>query len=169
MDFRSQLAAELPHLRRFSRALVGDAALADDLVQDCLERAMIKSHLYDPARPLRAWLYAVLRNLFISGLRRDRRSAVVKSVDDLAGGEGSVAANQEERLSVALVAEALDRLPHDQREVIVLVALEEMSYRDAAEIAGVPIGTVMSRLSRARAALQRILEDRGHTVLRRVK
>jgi RNA polymerase sigma-70 factor (ECF subfamily) len=156
-------------LRRFSRALVGDAALADDLVQDCLERAMIKSHLYDPARPLRAWLYAVLRNLFISGLRRDRRSAVVKSVDDLAGGEGSVAANQEERLSVALVAEALDRLPHDQREVIVLVALEEMSYRDAAEIAGVPIGTVMSRLSRARAALQRILEDRGHTVLRRVK
>ncbi len=169
MDFRSQLAAELPHLRRFSRALVGDAALADDLVQDCLERALIKSHLYDPARPLRAWLYAVLRNLFISGLRRDRRSAVVKSVDDLAGGEGSVAANQEERLSVALVAEALDRLPHDQREVIVLVALEEMSYRDAAEIAGVPIGTVMSRLSRARAALQRILEDRGHTVLRRVK
>jgi RNA polymerase sigma-70 factor (ECF subfamily) len=169
MDFRSQLAAELPHLRRFSRALVGDAALADDLVQDCLERAMIKSHLYDPARPLRAWLYAVLRNLFISGLRRDRRSAVVKSVDDLVGGEGSVAAAQEERLSVALVAEALDRLPRDQREVIVLVALEDMSYRDAAEIAGVPIGTVMSRLSRARAALQKILEDRGHTVLRRVK
>lgn len=169
MNFRSQLAAELPHLRRFSRALVGDAALADDLVQDCLERAMIKSHLYDPARPLRAWLYAVLRNLFISGLRRSRRSAVVKSVDDLAGGEGSVAANQEERLSVALIAEALDRLPHDQREVIVLVALEDMSYRDAAEIAGVPIGTVMSRLSRARAALQKILEERGHTVLRRVK
>jgi len=104
MDFRSQLAAELPHLRRFSRALVGDAALADDLVQDCLERALIKSHLYDPARPLRAWLYAVLRNLFISGLRRDRRSAVVKSVDDLAGGEGATPAGQEDRLSVALIA-----------------------------------------------------------------
>ncbi len=169
MDFRSQLAAELPHLRRFSRALVGDAALADDLVQDCLERALIKSHLYDPARPLRAWLYAVLRNLFISGLRRDRRSAVVKSVDDLTGGEGATPPSQEDRLSVALIAEALDRLPQQHREVIVLVALEDMSYRDAAEIAGVPIGTVMSRLSRARAALQRILEDRGHTVLRRVK
>ncbi len=169
MDFRAQLAAELPHLRRFSRALVGDAALADDLVQDCVERALIKNHLYDPARPLRAWLYAVLRNLFISGLRRDRRSAVVKTVDDLTGSEGSVPPNQEERLSVALIAEALDRLPQEQREVIVLVALEDMSYRDAAEIAGVPIGTVMSRLSRARAALQRILEDRGHTVLRRVK
>lgn len=169
MDFRSQLAAELPHLRRFSRALVGDAALADDLVQDCIERALIKSHLYDPARPLRAWLFAVLRNLYISGLRRDRRSAVVKSVDELTGGEGAVPASQEERLSVALIAEALDRLPQQHREVIVVVALEEMSYRDAAEITGVPIGTVMSRLSRARGSLQRILEDRGHTVLRRVK
>lgn len=169
MDFRSQLAAELPHLRRFSRALVGDAAVADDLVQDCLERALIKSHLYDPARPLRAWLYAVLRNLYISGLRRDRRSAVVKSVDDLTDGEGSTPADQEERLSAVLIAEALDRLPQQHREVIVLVALEEMSYRDAAEITGVPIGTVMSRLSRARGSLQQILEDRGHTVLRRVK
>jgi RNA polymerase sigma-70 factor, ECF subfamily len=169
MDFRSQLTAELPHLRRFSRALVGDAAVADDLVQDCLERALVKSHLYDPARPLRAWLYAVLRNLYISSLRRDHRSAVVKSVDDLTGGEGSTPADQEERLSVALIAEALDRLPQQHREVIVLVALEEMSYRDAAEITGVPIGTVMSRLSRARGSLQQILEDRGHTVLRRVK
>ena len=74
MDFRSQLAGEIPHLRRFARALSGDASLADDLVQDCIERALRKSHLYDPARPLRAWLYAVLRNLFISGLRRGRPS-----------------------------------------------------------------------------------------------
>jgi RNA polymerase sigma-70 factor (ECF subfamily) len=169
MDFRSQLAGELPYLRRFSRALVGDPALADDLVQDCIERALNKSHLYDPARPLRAWLYAVLRNLYISSLRRDRRSAVVKTVDDLAGSEGAVAPGQEERLSVSLVAEALERLPDQHREVIVLVGLEEMSYRDVAEIVGVPIGTVMSRLARARAALRQILEDRGHSVLRRVK
>lgn len=169
MDFRSQLAAELPHLRRFARALTGDAALADDVVQDCIERALIKSHLYDPARPLRAWLYAILRNLFISGLRRDGRSAVVKSVDELAENEGAVPAAQEERLSVALIGDALNLLPPQQREVIVLVALEEMSYRDVAEIVGVPIGTVMSRLSRARNALQQILEDRGQAVLRRVK
>ena len=169
MDFRSQLAGELPHLRRFARALVGDASLADDLVQDCIERAIVKSHLYDPARPLRAWLYAVLRNLFISGLRRDGRSTVVKTIADLIGTEGSVAAAQEERLSVALVAEALDRLPPQHREVIVLVGIEEMSYRDVAEIIGVPIGTVMSRLSRARSTLRDILEGRGHTVLRRVK
>jgi RNA polymerase sigma-70 factor (ECF subfamily) len=169
MDFRGQVASELPHLRRFARALVGDAALADDLVQDCVERALVKGHLYDPARPLRAWLYAVLRNLFISGRRRDGRSTVVKSVDELAEGEGTVAPTQEERLSVTAIAEALDRLTQQHREVIVLVALEEMSYRDVAEILGVPVGTVMSRLSRARDHLRQILEDRGTAVLRRVK
>ena len=169
MDFRTQLAGELPHLRRFARALTGDAALADDLVQDCLERALIKRHLYDPARPLRAWLYAVLRNLHISGLRRNGRSTVVKTVDDLVNGEGAVAPRQEERLSVTSIAEALDRLSPQHREVIVLVGLEEMSYQDVAGILGVPLGTVMSRLSRAREHLRNILEDRGHTVLRRVK
>jgi RNA polymerase sigma-70 factor, ECF subfamily len=169
MDFRSQLASELPPLRRFARALTGDPALADDLVQDCVERALIKSHLYDPARPLRAWLYAVLRNLYISGLRRNGRSTVVKTVDDLMEGEGAVPPAQEERLSVGSVSAALDRLAQQHREVIVLVALEEMSYRDVSEILGVPIGTVMSRLSRAREHLRQLLEDRGHTVLRRVK
>lgn len=169
MDFRTQLAGELPPLRRFARALCGDAALADDLVQDCVERAMIKSHLYDPDRPLRAWLYAVLRNLYISGLRRNGRSTIVKNVDDLIDGEGAVPPQQEERLAVGSVSAALDRLAPQHREVIVLVGLEEMSYRDVSEILGVPLGTVMSRLSRARQHLRSILEDRGHTVLRRVK
>jgi len=169
MDFRAELAGEIPHLRRFARALAGDASLADDLVQDCIERALRKSHLYDPARPLRAWLYAVLRNLFISGLRHESRSTVVKAVDDLVDGEGAVPPEQEDRLSASLVAEALNRLPPQHREVIVLVGLEEMSYRDVADILGVPIGTVMSRLSRARESLRQLLEDRGHTVLRRVK
>lgn len=169
MDFRTQLAGELAYLRRFARALTGDSALADDLVQDCVERAMNKSHLYDPARPLRAWLYAVLRNLYISSLRGTGRSGVIKTVDDLRNGEGSVAPQQEDRLSVTSVSEALDRLASQHREVIVLIALEEMSYRDAAEILGIPLGTVMSRLSRAREQLRHILEDRGHQVLRRVK
>ena len=169
MDFRTQLSGELASLRRFARALTGDAALADDLVQDCVERALNKSHLYDPARPLRAWLYAVLRNIYISGLRRSGRSGVVKNVDDLSDGEGAGPPAQEERLSAGSVTEALDRLSSQHREVIVLVGLEEMSYRDVAEILGVPLGTVMSRLSRAREQLRQLLEDRGHTVLRRVK
>ncbi len=169
MDFRGQLTAELPPLRRFARALTGDAALADDLVQDCVERALQKSHLYDPARPLRAWLYAVLRNIYISGLRRSGRSTVVKTVEDLADGEGAVPPAQEDRMATGSVSEALDALAPQHREVIVLVALEEMSYRDVAEILGVPVGTVMSRLSRAREQLRQSLEARGHTVLRRVK
>ena len=169
MDFRSQLAAELPPLRRFARALTGDAALADDLVQDCVERALNKGHLYDPSRPLRAWLYAVLRNLYISGLRRNGRSTIVKNVDDLMDGEDAVPPEQENRMAVTSVMDALDRLSPQHREVIVLVAIEDMSYRDVAEILGVPLGTVMSRLSRAREHLRQLLEDRGHTGLRRVK
>lgn len=169
MDFRRQLSAELPVLRRFARALTGDPALADDLVQDCLERAMLKSHLFDPSRPLRAWLFTMLRNLHISGLRRGGRSTIVKTVDDLTDGEGSVPPEQEHRLAVGSVSQALDRLSDQHREVIVLVGLEEMSYRDVSEILGVPVGTVMSRLSRAREQMRLLLEERGHTGLRRVK
>jgi RNA polymerase sigma-70 factor (ECF subfamily) len=169
MDFRTQLAGEIPYLRRFARALCGDAAVADDLVQDCIERALVKGHLYDPARPLRAWLYAVLRNIFISGLRREGSSTIVKTIDDLVQGEDAVPPAQEDRLSMAQIGKALEMLPAQHREVIVLVGLEEMSYRDVAEITGVPVGTVMSRLSRARSSLKQILTERGHPVLRRVK
>ena len=169
MDFRRQLSVELPVLRRFARALTGDPALADDLVQDCLERAMLKSHLYDPSRPLRAWLFTMLRNLHISGLRRNGRTTFVKTVDDLMDGEGSVPPEQENQMAVGSVSQALDRLSPQHREVIVLVGLEEMSYRDVSEILGVPVGTIMSRLSRAREHMRQLLEERGHTGLRRVK
>jgi RNA polymerase sigma-70 factor (ECF subfamily) len=168
-SFRTDLIAELPYLRRFARGLCGDASVADDLVQDCVERALAKSHLYDPARPLRAWLYAVLRNVFVSNWRRDSKFKSAKDIDDLSGFEGAVAADQESNMSVSLISKALDTLPSQQREVLVLISLEEMSYAQAAEIIGVPIGTIMSRLSRARAHLQIILEERGTTVLRRVK
>jgi RNA polymerase sigma-70 factor, ECF subfamily len=168
-DIRLLFAPELPYLRRFARALCGDAALADDLVQDCVERALVKAHLYDPSRPLRAWLYAILRNIFISGLRKNSRLQVTKNVDDLVNGEDAVQPEQETGFSLALIAKALDTLPDQHREVLVLVGLEDMSYRETSEIIGVPIGTVMSRLSRARNHMQKILEERGTPVLRRVK
>ena len=167
--FSKDLIAELPQLRRFARALAGDAALADDLVQDCVERALKKQHLYDEARPLRAWLYAILRNIHVSQWRRTSNFGVMANVDDLQGNEPSLAPAQEQNLSVAIITKALDKLPAPQREVLVMVSLEEMSYREVAEIIGVPIGTVMSRLSRARSALQALLEERGTTVLRVVK
>jgi RNA polymerase sigma-70 factor, ECF subfamily len=168
-EFSTLLIAELPYLRRFARSLCGDAALADDLVQDTAERAIAKQHLYDPSRPLRAWLFAVLRNLFINGIRKKAQFHVVKNVDDLTDGEDAVAPEQEQGMSLRLITDALDRLPPQHREVIALVSLEEMSYRDVSEILGVPMGTVMSRLSRAREQMRGLLESRGTSVLRRVK
>lgn len=168
-EFRTQLIAEMPFLRRFARSLSGDASLADDMVQDCVARALDKHALYDPARPLRAWLYAILRNQFISSVRRSSHLKVVKTVDDLTDDEGSTAPEQETGFSLALISDALDRLTPQNREVLVLVSLEEMSYRDVADVLGVPIGTVMSRLSRARAQMRTLLEERGTVVLRRVK
>jgi RNA polymerase sigma-70 factor, ECF subfamily len=169
MTFQDELIALIPHLRRFARGLCGDAALADDLVQDCIERALAKSHLYDPSRPLKAWAYAILRNGFISGLRQEGRSHVVKTIDDLAAHEGITQPEQEQQLSVAQIKDALDLLPAQQREVIVMVALEELSYREISDMIGAPVGTVMSRLCRGRQALRGILERRGQPFLRRVK
>jgi RNA polymerase sigma-70 factor, ECF subfamily len=168
-SFRKDLITQLPYLRRFARALCGDASLADDLVQDCVERALVKSYLYDPARPLRAWLFAVLRNIHVSNWRRNAKFSAAKNIDDLEGMEGSIQPQQEMNFSISLITEALDTLPAQQREVLVLISLEEMSYKEASEITGVPIGTIMSRLSRARTHLQNILEERGTTVLRVVK
>jgi RNA polymerase sigma-70 factor, ECF subfamily len=169
MSFADDLVGEVPHLRRFARGLCGDPSLADDLVQDCIERALAKAHLYDPARPLRAWLYAILRNIHVSGLRRAGRSQIVASIDDMASGEDTIMGDQESQMGVRSIAEALDQLPPAHREVILLIALEDMSYRDVAEITGVPLGTVMSRLSRARNSLRNILEGNGVPPLRRVK
>jgi RNA polymerase sigma-70 factor (ECF subfamily) len=169
MDFRSELTAQVPHLRRFARALAGDAALADDLVQDCVERALRKQHLFDETRSLRTWLFTILRNLFISGLRRNGRALAAKSVDDLQAGEDAVRPEQESSLALSDIVMALDRLPSVHREVLLLVALEDMSYREIAEVTGVPVGTVMSRLSRARLSLRAVLEEGEHMGLRRIK
>jgi RNA polymerase sigma-70 factor, ECF subfamily len=168
-SFRKALIDEIPHLRRFARGLCGDVSVADDLVQDCVERALLKSHLYDSSRPLRAWLYVVLRNIYVSNWRRDAKFKTTKDLDALVGLEGAVAPDQESNFAMVMIANALDTLPTQQREVLVLISLEEMSYSQAAEIIGVPIGTVMSRLSRARTHLQNILEERGTPVLHRVK
>lgn len=168
-EFQRNLLIELPHLRRFARALAGDAALADDLVQDCVERALKKQHLYDSTRPLRAWLYAILRNIHISHWRRASPWGHPKNIDDLEGFEGAIPPEQEQNLSLSLITQALDHLQPQHREVLVLISLEEVSYREAADIIGVPIGTIMSRLSRARSILQKILEEGGTTVLRVVK
>jgi RNA polymerase sigma-70 factor, ECF subfamily len=168
-SFSAEVAQNVPHLRRFARALCGDQSLADDLVQDTVERALLKYHLYDPARPLRAWLFAILRNIHVSELRRVGRTRIVKTVEDMAPAEQAIEGGQESQLGLRGIAAALERLPEAYREVLLLVALEDMSYRDCAEIVGVPVGTIMSRLSRARTALRGLLDGDHRPSLRRVK
>ncbi|MEO8202856.1 MAG: RNA polymerase sigma factor [Betaproteobacteria bacterium] len=140
----------IPRLRRYARALVGDRARADDLVQDTLERAWNKFHLWRPGSDLRAWLFTVMHNVHVNQVRASRDHAMLD--DD--GAEMAVAAVQGAGLELRDLERALALIPAEQREVLLLVALEDLSYAEVAHALGIPIGTVMSRLSRAREKLR---------------
>lgn len=157
MSFEADLLVWLPHLQRYARALTGDPAWADDLVQDTLERALNRSRLWRPGSNLRAWLLTLLRNLFIDQLRARHDLAV----DDETAPWQSLAAPATEIEGLVLrdVQRALYRLPVEQREVLLLVGLEELSYQEAATVLGVPVGTVMSRLARGRKHLRALLSE----------
>ena len=150
MDEREAIVDLIPRLRRYARALVGDRSAADDLVQDTLERAWAKFHLYRGGTDLRAWLFTVMHNVHVNRVRAQRPTDVI--TDDLP--EVAQRAAQGDSLMVRDMDRALARLPEEQREVLLLVALEDMSYDEAARALGIPIGTVMSRLSRARERLR---------------
>ena len=147
-------------LRRFAMGLCHDPHLADDLVQDCLERAISRWHLRHEDGNLKAWLFTILHNEFIDGRRRLARRGVSASLDDLLI-EPSVLADQEDNIRVQDVMSAIGRLADDHRALILLIGVEELSYEEAAAVLGIPIGTVMSRLSRARAKLRLYLQE-GH-------
>lgn len=157
-DAISQMEAEIPRLRRFARAMVRDAALADDLVQECLERALSRLHLWRPGTNLRAWLFTILRNLHINGIRR--RQILVDIDGEIPGGLGAAAGAQIVHLELRDLRRALAMLPTEQREVVLLIGLEGISYGEAAEILDISIGTVKSRLSRGRRALRLLMEGR---------
>jgi RNA polymerase sigma factor (sigma-70 family) len=151
-------------LRRYAYGLCHDSHLADDLVQDCLERAVSRWHLRRDDGNLRAWLFTILHNEFINGRRQIARRGVASSLDDLVI-EPSALADQEENLRVGDVMAAIDRLADDHRALILLIAVEELSYEEAAQVLGVPMGTVMSRLSRAREKLRRLLKESAEPVV----
>lgn len=153
-----QLLTWVPRLRRYARALAGTREDADDLVQDTLERAWSKSSMWRGVADMRAWLFGIMHNLHIDGVRRPRLHAA--PLDENTP-EVPVAANQMQRLTVLDLEAALAQLPHDQREVVLLVALEDMAYADVARALGIPIGTVMSRLSRGRERLRALMEGRS--------
>ncbi len=148
-------------------ALMGNRVHADDLVQDCLERALSRSHLWQDGN-LRGWLFTIMHNIHANSRRRAARSPLIAALDNE---EISAAAppTQEEGLAVAGLAAALATLPDEQRSVVLLVGLEEFSYAETAEVRGVPIGTVMSRLHRGRERLRQVLANDASPVLRRVK
>lgn len=157
----------IPALRRFAWALLRDEEGADDLVQDCLERAIARWHLRRRDGNVRAWLFTILHNLFISGLRARRRRGEQVAFEDEEMAAGT-AGDAEDRLMLRDVLAGLDTLPAEQRSVLLLVGVEELEYQEVARILDVPVGTVMSRLSRGRERLRQYLGT-GQAGLRRVK
>jgi len=167
-DVRWLIARELPRLRRYALGLVADAAAADDLVQDCLERALRKQHLWRRHGSIRGWLYRILFRVFLNQGAQRRRARVHVSFDTV---EDTMATHSslDARVACIEIEAAMQRLPPDQRAAIVLTAVEGLSYDEAAEVMGVPIGTLRSRLFRAREQLRCVWVDRTETTVRRVK
>lgn len=160
----SILISEIPHLRRFALALTGDRDFADDLVQGCLERAVARFHQWQPDRRLRPWLFAILHNLYRDNRRRPNLGIPLDEMPELPSREAS----PEERMSTAEVLAAIDLLPEEQRDVLILVALNELSYAEAATVLEIPPGTLMSRLHRARSRLREMLRRTKSPSIRQV-
>ena len=159
---RSRMTAGLPRLRRFALSLTGNAADADDLVQDTVERALRNLHKWQPDTKLESWMFRIAQNLWIDNLRARK----VRAADPLEADDVSLdgARSAEAKLTFADTARALQQLPEDQRVVVALVLIDGVAYREAAEILNVPIGTVTSRLARAREALAARVFGKGAEV-----
>jgi RNA polymerase sigma-70 factor, ECF subfamily len=164
-SFSDQLIAVLPRLRRFARGLAGNAADADDLVQAACERALSRAHQFEAGTRFDSWMFRIVQTIWIDQVRaRDIRRTGGEDESLLVGSDESVR-RVEARMALREVDAALDSLPIEQRAALLLVTVDGLSYKEAAEIAEVPVGTIMSRLARARVALQAKLEAGG--VLRR--
>ncbi len=165
MDSQAILA-EIPRLRRSARALRGDRAAADDLVQDTLERAWSRLEQWRPGSDLRAWLFGIMHNLRVDQLRR--HTLQTQAVDD---GDCDLPTRptQTDGLELKDLESALNQLPDEQREVVLLVALEDMAYADIAAMLDIPAGTVMSRLARGRERLRQIMAGLADTPASRLR
>lgn len=160
------IVAEIPRLRRYARALTRDPAAADDLVQDSLERAWSRFHMWRRGSDLRAWMFTIMHNLHANSVRKASTRPATFPLDEA---RAAVGPRQEDALEFRGLARALAKLPDEQRQVVLLVGLEEMSYAEAAGVLGIPIGTVMSRLSRGRERLRGLMGAQGPAVVTRMK
>lgn len=148
-EFRKDLVALLPRLRRFARALAGGSDAAEDLLQSAVERALTRSHSYDTRRRLDSWMFKLMQNLWFDMKRGAGLGPLHVEDADTPGEDGR--RTMESRDDLRRAREAFDALPEEQRAVMALVVLDGISYAEAAGVLDVPIGTIMSRLARARA------------------
>ena len=155
-EFNSLVEQEIPRLRRYARALTRSADRADDLVQETLLRAISKSHLWQAGTDIRAWLFTIMHNHYVNMVRRAMRDEASVDIDQMSSSLVAVA-DPTASSQLRELEQSLGRLPGEQREVILLVGLEGMSYETAAQVLSVPVGTVRSRLSRGRDALRRLM------------
>lgn len=158
-DVARDLPLHLPALRRYARVLTGDVTAADDLVQDCAERALSRAHLWRRPGNMRAWLFTIMHNLNANNRRRAASRPRLAAVQDVP--EPSWPASQLERLAANQTLAAIRQLSESHREVLILIAVEGMAYAEAADILGIPPGTVMSRLSRARDHLRQLTGEQA--------
>lgn len=159
--FKQELLATLPSLRAFAMSLAGRADSADDLVQDTIMKAWAKQHMFEPGTNLKAWVFTILRNEFYSQMRK--RGREVQDSDGTFTARLAVHPSQYGSLDLQDFRKALERLPSDQREAIILIGASGFSYEEAAEICGCAVGTVKSRVSRARTRLQELLHVSGES------
>ena len=173
-DMRLVVEPLIPALRRYARAQLRDRATADDLVQDCLERVITRWYQRRPDGNARAWIFTILHNLTINRLRQTRQRGPHAELEDVDEAQIAKPATQEAELHFQQVLRAVHSLPEEQRSVMLLVAVEDLSYADAARVLDIPVGTVMSRLHRARERLAYLMDTGATGVaqavpLRRIK
>ena len=165
-EFRQQLELLLPRLRRFARGLTSNQDQADDLVQQACEKALLKHRQWQEGTKLHSWMYRIIQNQHIDNLRRDKNTVLSGDKDELLNVPDPQGDHVPETKEMASkVAEIIQQLPRDQREVIVLVAVEGHSYREVADLLKIPKGTVMSRLFRARIAILSVINEESALTL----
>jgi len=163
--FRHKLSQLIPELRRYSFALINHKESADDLVQDSLERALTKKHLWCDNKPLKPWVFTIMHNIYANNARSYSRSPQLTPLQDLDESHHS----HEVDTSLSDMMNSLNQLTKEHREILLLIGLEQMSYAETAEILDLPIGTVMSRIARARKSLRTNMQEHTVPQLRRVK
>lgn len=173
-DMLAQVEPMIPALRRYARGLVRDVETSDDIVQDCLEKVVANWHRRRNEDP-RSWIFAILHNLAVNKIRQTQRRGRSVPIEDLPETSNVGAPTQEQIVFSHEVIAAIERLADDHRSILLLISVEDLTYAEAARVLDVPLGTVMSRLSRAREQLRMLLEQppsnalSGATHIRRVK